>query len=543
MAMAIPKSGFSRFLKEGAMHFKGMEEAVKRNIEACVELASQLRTAFGPYGLNKMVINRLEKLFVTSDAVTILNELEVQHPAARMIVLAAQMQQKQIGDYTNTVIIFASALLEHSMQLLDMGITPVEVAAGYERAFDEVLKILPTLIVAKADDLYNVEKVQKYLKPAIVTKQSMQHDLITQLVAKACVQVAPKNNLNFNVDNIRVVKIIGSGIGSSTVMNGMAFKRGAEGEIKKASNAKLAIFACPFDLTQTETKGTVLMNTADDLLKFGATEEAEVEKQVKALADLGVTVVVSAGKFGDLYIHFLNKFKIMGVRMTSKFDLRRLCLTTGAQAQAQICAPPMEALGQCDEVYEKEIGDTQLVIFDKKSESGKIATFIIRGSSQMVMDDAERGIDDAVNTYKALTKDNQLLPGGGATELELARQIQLFGEKCPGLQQYAIKKFAMALEFFPKQLAENAGLKPGEVLSNLYAEHQKGQQNAGIDVLSAKIVDAAEANIYDIYSGKLLALKLAVNAACTVLKIDQIIMARPAGGPAPKPPKPQDDDE
>uniref|UniRef100_A0A183C7C6 T-complex protein 1 subunit theta n=1 Tax=Globodera pallida TaxID=36090 RepID=A0A183C7C6_GLOPA len=542
MALSIPKSGFSRFMKEG--HFKGLEEAVKRNIEACVQLALQTRSAYGPNGMNKMVINRLEKLFVTNDAVSILNELEIQHPAARILVLAAQMQEKQIGDNTNTVVILAASLLEQALQLLDMGITAIEIASGYEFALQKVEEILSTLVVSKADDLYDVEKVRTYLKSSIISKQTDHYELVADLVATACVQISPKNNTtSFNVDNIRVCKILGAGVFSSYVTNGMVFRRGAEGEIKGASNARVAIFACPFDLTQTETKGTILMNTADDLLQFSQTEESEVEAQVKSLSDSGVNVVVAAGKFGDLYIHFLNKYKIMGVRLTSKFDLRRLCRTLGAQAQARICAPSVEAIGQCDEVFLKEIGDTQVAIFDKKSEVGKVATIVVRGSSQLLVDDIERAIDDAVNTYKALTRDNKLLPGAGATEVELSHQIEIIGEKEAGLRQYAIKKYATALDIFPKQLAENAGLKRTETITDLHAAHQKGSKWEGVDVIGGKLCNAVDAGIFDLYSGKLLAFKLATNAAVSVLKIDQIIMAKPVGGPKPQGAKAQDEDD
>ncbi|KAI1725072.1 TCP-1/cpn60 chaperonin family domain-containing protein [Ditylenchus destructor] len=542
--MQLPKSGYARFMKEGAMHFKGMDEAVKRNIEACIELASQVRSAYGPNGMNKMVINRLEKLFITNDAVTILNELEVQHPAARILIMAAQMQEKQIGDNTNTVVIFGAALLEHAIKLLDMGITPIDIAAGYEEALDKAAEILPQLIVNTASDLYDLNCIRDYLKSSIMSKQSDHYGVISELVAKACVQIVPRNNSsNFNVDNIRVVKILGSGVASSRVVNGMMFRRGAEGEIKKASNPRIAVFACPFDLTQTETKGTVLMNTADELLQFSTTEESEVEGQVKALADAGVTVVVAAGKFGDLYVHYLNKYNIMGVRLTSKFDLRRLCRTVGAQAQSRICAPTVDLLGQCDEVYLEEIGETDVVVFNKTGEVGHVCTIVVRGSSQPLMDDIERAIDDAVNTYKALTKDNRLLPGAGAVEIELGRRIEAISERQADIRQYAIKNFALALESFPKQLAENAGLKPTETLSNLYASHQQGKVNDGIDVSAGTIVDAHEQKIYDVYSAKFLALKLATHAAATILKIDQLIMAKPAGGPAPKGPKGQDDDD
>ncbi|VDN19722.1 unnamed protein product [Gongylonema pulchrum] len=491
--------------------------------------------------MNKMIINHIEKLFVTSDAGTILNELEVQHPAAKMLVMASQMQEKQIGDGTNTVVIFAASLLEHASELLSMGLNPREIADGYEQAAEKALAILPSLVVRKAEDLRDVVAVQKYLRSAVMSKQyanvdfitnlvakacvqivpanaqnfnvdsirglnpreiadgyeqaaekalailpslvvkkaedlrdvvavqkylrsavmSKQYanvDFITNLVAKACVQIVPANAQNFNVDSIRVCKILGGGVQASRTMNGMVFERGTEGELKKVEKAKIVVYSCPFELTQTETKGTVLMETADELLKFSAGEEAEVEKLIKALADNGVNVVVSAGKFGDIHLHFMNKYKMMGVRLVSKFDLRRLCRSTGAQAQARVCCPPATAYGECDRVYIEEVGGKELTVFDKASERGNIATIVIRGSSQSRMDDVERAINDAVNTYKALTRDSNLLAGAGAAEIELARQIESFGEKWAGLEQYSIKKFAHALETLPKQVAENAGL-------------------------------------------------------------------------------------
>ncbi|PAV68506.1 hypothetical protein WR25_02965 isoform B [Diploscapter pachys] len=543
MAMAIPKSGLSRFMKEGAQAFKGVDEAVQRNIDAVVELAGQLRAAYGPNGLNKMVINHIEKLFVTNDAATILKELEIQHPAAKLIIMASEQQEKQVGDNTNTVIIFAAALLENAAQLINLGLSPQEIAIGYETAAEKAISILDSLVVKEATDLKNLDEVRKYLRSAITSKQYANEDVIADLVARACVQTCPANSFNFNVDNIRICKIIGGGVGQSIIMNGMVFKRGAEGEVKSAKDARLAIYTCPFDLTQTETKGTVLIENADELMNFSKGEEQEVEKQVKEIADAGVKVVVAAGKFGDLYLHFLNKYKIMGVRLTSKFDLRRLCRATGAQAQARICAPPVNLLGHCDLVEVKEIGDENVVVFDKQSEKGHVATIIIRGSSQSRIDDVERAVDDAINTYKALTKCPKLLAGGGAVEIELSRQIEQFGKKCEGLDQYSIKKFAYSLETLPKCLAENCGMNPTDALTTLMAAHEKGQKNAGINIMTHGLMDAVEANIFDLHAGKKSAIVLAVDAATTVLRVDQIIMAKPAGGPKPRGPKPQDEDD
>ncbi|CAK5117299.1 unnamed protein product [Meloidogyne enterolobii] len=458
-----------------------------------------------------MAINRLEKIFVANDAASILNKLEVQYPAARIIHLAAYVQEKQMGFYSNTVVIFAASLLEQASQLLSMGLKPLEIASGYEQALAKAEEILPKLVIGKAEDLYNVDLVKTYLLPSITSKQSGNHDFVAGLAADACVKIAPKPVHNFNVVNIGICKILGGDVSSSFIEDGLIFKGGAEGKVKQATNAKVAIFACPFDLTQTETEGTILMNT----------EETSVEQNVKDMAEAGVSVVVAAGKFGDLYIHFLNKYKIMGVRLTSEFDLRRLCSTLGAQAQAVICAPPEDSLGKCNNVSVKEIGDTQTVIFDKQSAS-KVATVIVKGSSQSILDDVELSIDDGVNAFKALTKDKWLLAGAGATEIELSRRIQLFGATQFEPKQHSIKKFATALDVLPKQLAKSCGMKTTEALANLYAAHQNGSTYEGIDVLNSKLVDAKEAGIYELFNGKLLALKLATNAACSILKIDQV---------------------
>jgi T-complex protein 1 subunit theta len=530
-----------RFLKEGSKHYQGLDEAVLRNIEACTELVNTIKSGYGPNGMNKMVINHLEKLFVTSDAATIIRELEVQHPAAKMLILASQTLEQEVGDGTNGIMIFGAALLENADELLRMGLKPTEIAEGYELAGKKALEILPELVCGTVDDLRNPETLAKAIRPAIMSKQFGNEDFLSKLVADACIRVMPKNDKNFNVDNVRVAKILGSGVLSSKVMNGMLFKRSAEGEVKKMEKAKIAVYSGPFDLTQTETKGTVLINNAQELLDFSKGEESVVEQQVKALADAGINVVVSGGKFGDLYLHFMNKYKIMGVRLNSKFDVRRLCKTVGATALPKITVPNQQEIGHCDKVYLDEIGETEVVVFHQDNDRSQVSTIVIRGSSDNLMDDIERAIDDAVNNVKALTKDGRVVPGAGAVEIELARQIESYGEVCPGLEQYAIQKFSLALESLPKQLADNAGVKPTEILSKLYAEHQQGKKSAGFDVENGGVLDSVAAGITDLYLTKYWMLKLATNAATTVLKIDQIIMAKPAGGPKTRPPKGQDE--
>ncbi|VDO78861.1 unnamed protein product [Soboliphyme baturini] len=295
--------------------------------------------------------------------------------------------------------------------------------------------------------------------------------------------------------------------------------------------------------------GTVLIRNANELMDYSKGEEDVVEKLIKSLHDAGINAVVSGGKFGEMHIHFLNKYNIMGVKIQSKFDLRRLCRTVKAAALTKLvktlkAVPKSEDIGHCDHIYADEVGDTEITVFKQESSSSRVATIVIRGSSDNVMDDIERAIDDGVNAYKTLTKDARLLPGAGAVEVELARRIDSYGEVCPGLDQYAIKKFALALEALPKQLADNSGARSTVVLSKLYAEHQQNKQHMGVDLDSEKdgVINVVQAGIFDLYLSKLGAIRLATNAACTVLKIDQIIMAKQSGGPKPKTKGPDEED-
>ncbi|XP_017877168.1 T-complex protein 1 subunit theta [Ceratina calcarata] len=544
MAMHIPKApGMSQMLKDGARYFSGLEEAVYRNITACKEFAQTVRTAYGPNGMNKMVINHIEKLFVTSDAATIINELEVEHPAAKLIVLASKMQEAEVGDGTNFVVIFAGALLEAAEELLRLGITTSEIVEGYEASLEKVLEILPSLVCYEVKDYRDENQVKVGIKSSIMSKQYGNEDVLTSLVAKACVSILPENT-TFNVDNVRVCKILGCGLSNSEVVQGMVFKRHVEGDVTKKENAKIAVYTCAVDIVQTETKGTVLIKTADELMKFSRGEESMLESQIKAMADSGANVIVSGGKFGDMTLHYMNKYNLMAVRIPSKFDVRRLCKTVGATALPKLTPPTKEELGYADTVYIDEVGDTIVVKFALHGKDSRVSTVIVRGSTDNYMDDIERAIDDGVNTFKGITRDGRFVPGAGATEIELAAQLSVYADTLSGLEHYAVRKFATALEMFPKTLAENSGSYASELLSKLYAAHKEGKKNCGFDIeQKAGLIDALDAQILDLFLMKQWGLKYAVGVACTILKIDQIIMAKRAGGPKMPGGGVRDDDE
>ncbi|XP_015769504.1 PREDICTED: T-complex protein 1 subunit theta-like [Acropora digitifera] len=535
MALPVPKTMLQHMLKDGAKHYSGLDEAVFRNITACRHLTQITRSSLGPNGMNKMVVNHLEKLFVTNDAATIIKELEVQHPAAKMLVLASQMQEQEIGDGTNLVLVFSGALLDAAEELLRMGLSPPEVIEGYEKACKKALEILPDLTCSSLIDLRDSEEVSKGLKTAIGSKQYGNEDFLSELITKACVSILPEKS-PFNVDNVRVTKILGCGVHSSEVIQGMVFKREVEGDVKALKDAKIVAFSCPLDSMATETKGTVLIRNADELKSFSKGEEEQLEKQIKAIVGTGVNCIVSGGKVGEMALHFCNKFNLLVVRLNSKFDLRRLCRSVGATILPKFTTPTSEEIGRCDEIKVSEIGGTSVTIFKQDREETAVATVIIRGSTENIMDDIERAVDDGVNTFKALTRDDRFVPGAGATEIELAKQISSFGETCAGLEQYAIQKFAESLEVIPRTLAENAGVKATELISKLYAAHQGGDKNAGFDNEGggAAVKDSVKAGILDSYLVKYWALKFATDAAVTVLRVDQIIMSKPAGGPKPK---------
>lgn len=534
--MHIPKApGFSSMLKEGARAYSGLEEAVYRNITACKEFAASVRSAYGPNGMNKMIINHIEKQFVTSDAGTIMRELDVEHPAAKLMIMASQMQESEVGDGTNFVVILCGALLEAAEDLLRLGVNVTDICEGYEKGLDKVLEILPSLVCYEIEDIRNLEKVKEGLKASIMSKQFGNEDFLVDLIAKACVAIMPEQT-TFNVDNIRVCKILGCGLNSSETVNGMVFKRFVEGDVSSATNAKIALFSCPVDITQTETKGTVLIKTAEELKNFSKGEESLLEEQIKAIADTGAKVIVAGGKFGDMSLHFLNKYGMMAVRLNSKFDLRRLAKTVNGTVLPRLTPPTSEEMGYCDKVFVDELGDTGIVVFRNEGKDSKIATIVIRGSTDNYMDDIERAIDDGVNTFKGLTRNGKFLPGAGATEIAVAQRLSEYADTLPGLEQYAVRKFATAMETFPKALAENTGVNATDVVNKLHLVHKSGGSTQGFDINSElpATVDVKTTGIFDLYATKYWAIKYAVGAATTILRVDQIIMAKRAGGPKPR---------
>ncbi|XP_071710473.1 T-complex protein 1 subunit theta-like [Rutidosis leptorrhynchoides] len=535
MGLQTQPYGIQGMLKEGHKHLSGLDEAVIKNIDACKQLSTITRTSLGPNGMNKMVINHLDKLFVTSDTATIVNELEIQHPAAKLLVLAGKAQQEEIGDGANLVVSFAGELLQAAEDLIRMGLHPSEIIIGYTKAINKVVKILEELVEEGSDtmDVRNKEEVILRMKAAVASKQYGQEDILCPLIADACIQVCPKNPINFNVDNVRVAKLVGGGLHNCTTVRGMVLKGDTVGSIKRIENAKVVVIAGGVDTTATETKGTVLIHSAEQLENYAKTEEAKVEELIKAVVESGAKVIVSGAAVGEMALHFCERHKVMVLKIGSKFELRRFCRTTGAVALLKLGSTVNpDDLGYVDSISVEEIGGARVTVVRNEEGGNSVTTVLLRASTESILDDLERAVDDGVNTYKALCRDSRFVPGAAATEIELARKLKEFSFTETGLDQYAIAKFAESFEMIPTTLAENAGLNAMEIISSLYAEHAAGNVKVGIDLEEGSYKDVSTMKIWDLYVTKFHALKYAADAVCTVLRVDQIIMSKPAGGPS-----------
>lgn len=514
-----------------------------RNIDAATAISKKCRTSLGPNGMKKLVINHLEKIFVTSDAATILTELEVVHPAANILVMACKMQESEVGDGTNLVVAFAGELLHQAGELIRTGLHVSEIVKGYKVAYDKFKELLEGQVIRTLETEKDLAELTSTLSSVVASKQFGHEGFITPLIASACLE-SMGDQSHLNVDNIRVAKLLGGTLQDSRMIKGVVILRGPMSTRKRVEGANIAVYANEVAAAATEAKSTVLIKNAEELLTYSKSEEAAIETAIRDIADAGINVIIAGGKVSEMAGHFLEKYNIMCVRVTSKFELRRICRATGAAAQVKLQPPTKEEIGHCSVVYEKEFGSKHVVIMEQTDAESQISTIVLRGSNMNSLDDIERAVDDGVNAVKSLNTDKRLLAGGGAVEIECAQRLAVHAQGTPGLEQYAIKKFAEALEVVPRTLAENSGKLATDVISELYKEHSAGRNAVGVNTVSDSLTfDASEAKVYDLFKSKALAYELAMEAVLTILRVDQIIMAKRAGGPKPRSSNPHWDED
>lgn len=538
--MSFMQVGPQSMLKDGSTL---LSDPIVKNIQACRELSKITRSSLGPYGLCKMVVNNLNKLFVTHDAATILREIEIEHPAAKLVAQASKAMQEEVGDGTNFVVTLTGELLSQAESLVRMGLHPSDIIEGYKKAGAKSLELLDGMVAGTAEDCLIKEQVLPAITTAIASKQFGYEEALAQLVADACINACPSQVRSFNVDNVRVVKLDGDSVLGSRLVRGFVIARHPESTRKHITHARVAVYSCAVDVPSLETKGTALIETAEELLQFSRKEEEIMESIIENIHQSGANVIVSNSTFGDMALHYINRLGMMAVRVPSKFELRRLCAAVGgARTMNRLDAPTREDLGSCDRIDVMDLGGKHITVFAQDTDDSRLSTIVVRGATDNVLDDVERAIDDGVNVFKALTKDKRLVAGAGAVEMELQKELTRFAEANPGLDQYAVRKFASSFEVVARTLAEVSGYNGTDMVTQLEAEHNAGKSYQGVNIEDGTTLDAVEAGIVDPYLSKHWAIRLATDTALTILSVNQIIVAKQAGGPKVRPDQARDED-
>lgn len=536
MSQQMNKTELENLFKE---EMQMQQDVATRNMMVCKELKNILSSSFGPKGMNKLVVNVLEKVFLTSDAGKIMEEIDIIHPVAKFLYLTAKQQQNEFGDGTNLVVLFSSTLLELAGELVRIGISSEKIIEGFQHGHRVLLETLPSLVVERVKH-EDKDLIQKIIKCSMQTKEIGGSSILFKLVTEACFSIY-KDSVSFQKENIRTTKILGSSISGSFLVNGMVFSRIPESKVKETEKAKVVVFSCPIDLTRTETKGTVLLTKKEEILNVSENEEKEVEKKIKDISDKGVKVLVTGGAISDMMLHFIDKYQLLAIKVVSKFEIQRISKVVGAKVLTKFETPIEEEIGFCDSVKIMELGNVNLTLF-KQERKTEIATIVLRGATLNILDDMERAVENGVCSFKTICKDERVLPGGGSVEIELSRKIKSVAKETKGLNQYGLNKYAEALEIIPKTLANNSGKDGCVCVADLYAAHEENKYLCCVCVEdnNKNIVSFEENDVYDLFLTKKSSFSLSFETAISILKIDQIIMSRPVGGPASRKPLPQD---
>ena len=523
-------------LKEGSNRSRG-KEAQHTNIMAAKIVAETVKSALGPKGMDKMLVDSMGDVTITSDGRTILDEMDVQHPAAKMMVEVAKTQDNEAGDGTTSVVILAGELLGKAEELIGKNIHPTIIIDGYKKAADKTLEILEkTAILAESNK-------EEYLKKAAMTSMasklvSEQREHLANLVVKAILQIAEKKDGEYlaDVDDVKVEKKHGESLSDTTLIQGIVLDKDIthSGMPKRLEKAKIALLDTPLEIEKTEFDAKINIERPEQMEAFLKQEEEMLKDMVEKITKIGANVVLCEKGIDDLAQHFLARKGILTVRRIKKSDMEKLAKATGGKIITNLDDVSPTDLGYANLVEERKIGDDKMT-FVEGCKNPKAVTILIRGATERIVDEAERSVHDALCVARDIVEEPKIVAGGGAPELEISRLLRKYAETLPGREQLAVKSFAESLEAIPTTLTENAGLDPIDILSELRAHHEKGGTWIGIEVTSGKVRDMAEVGVFEPLAVKKQIIKSATEAASMILKIDDVIAAGKMRAP-PTPP-------
>jgi len=510
-------------LPEGTNRFLG-RDAQRMNIMAGKALAETVRTTLGPKGMDKMLVDSLGDIVVTNDGVTILKEMDIEHPAAKMLVEVAKTQEDEVGDGTTTAVIIAGELLKKAEGLLDQDIHPTIIAMGYRQAAEKAQEIL-NVISIDADDRDTLLKVAMTAMTGKGTEKARKP--LAELIVSAVKQVEEDGEID--TDHIKIEKKDGAIVDESKLVHGVIIdkERVHPGMPSKIDDAKIALLNSAIEVKETEVDAEIRITDPAQMQAFIEQEEQMIKDMINKIEDSGATVLFCQKGIDDLAQHYLAKAGIMAVRRVKKSDMEKLSKATGANVVTNIEDLSYSDLGDAGKVAEKKISGEDM-IFVEECKDPKAVTILVRGSTSHVVDEIERAVDDAIGVVTATVEDKKVVAGGGAPEIAISKGLKEYADSISGREQLAVSAFAEALEIVPKTLAENAGLDSIDALVDLRAAHEKSLY-MGLDVFEGDVRDMYRAGVVEPQRVKKQAIQSAAEAAEMILRIDDVIASTGAG--------------
>ncbi|GAB6285383.1 MAG: thermosome subunit beta [Methanoregula sp.] len=515
-------------LRQGTTRNRGLE-AQNSNIAAAKAVANAVRSTLGPKGMDKMLIDGIGDVVITNDGATILKQMDIEHPAAKMMVEIAKTQDDEVGDGTTSAVVIAGELLKNAENLLNLKVHPTVIAEGYQQAAIKAREILSAMATSvKPTDS---EMLTKVAETAIGGKGAEAYkDLLCDIVVRAVTMVADSDG-TVDIGHVNVQKKVGGKVEDTAIIEGMVIdkERTHPGMPRIVKNAQVLLLNAALEYKKTEVNAKINISRPDQVQAFLDEDEAMVHTMANKIVASGATVVFCQKGIDDVAQHYLTKAGIFAVRRVKKSDIENLARATGAQIVNSIDVITADDLGSAGLVEERKLSGQEM-IFVSECKNPKAVSIVIRGGSEHVIDELERGMHDALMVVSGVVKDKHIVAGGGAPEIETSLQLRRYASTVGGRIQLAIESFAAALEIIPRSLAENAGLDAIDMIVAIRAAHEAGHKTFGLDVYLGKPVDMQKAGVVEPLRVKTQAIMSAAEAAVMILRIDDVIASSKAGG-------------
>ncbi len=513
-------------LPEGTQREQG-RSAQSNNIMAARIVGDTVRTTLGPKGMDKMLVDSMGNVTITNDGVTILEEMEIEHPAAKMVVEIAKTQEDEVGDGTTTAVVLAGELLKRAESLIDQKIHPTIITKGYRMAAEKAIHVLKEMSIRCTKD--DIEVLEGIASTAMTGKGAENSkDVLSKIVVEAIRHISASkvagDGSSVYRKNLKIESRSGGFVEETELVKGVVLdkKKANPGMPSRVGSARIALLASPLEIKDTETDAKIQITRPEQMQDFLDMEEKMLRKMVDKVKGSGANVVLCQKGIDDVAQHFLAKEGILAVRRVDRSDMERISRASGAEIVNNLDSLSQESLGRSEIVEEKMIGEDPMV-FIRGCENPRSVTILVRGSTEHVVEEAKRALEDAAGDISAAVESGQIVGGAGAPEIELSRRLMDYAQGLSGREQLSVKAFAESMEIIPKTLAENAGLDPIDTIVELRAAHDKGKRWAGIDVTTGGVMDSLESGVAEPLKVKTQAVSSASDVAVLILRIDDVI--------------------